>query len=107
MSSAEAALASMEAGMEAKIHSRVNPITTPCVPDQSQPCMVSAVYAPTPLRMQMSSAEAALASMEAGMEAKKQQWLPELKRMVETINASFSTNFAEIGCAGGLVGAHA
>ena len=28
----------------------------------------------------------------------RQEWLPELTSIVETINASFSTNFAEIGC---------
>ena len=34
------------------------------------------------------------------MAAKREQWLPQLKGMVEHINTSFSTNFQEIGCAG-------
>jgi hypothetical protein len=37
----------------------------------------------------------------------QESWLPELHRVVGLINESFSTNFAQIGCAGEvLLGQH-
>eukprot|EP00798_Chlamydomonas_sp_ICE-L_P021265 gene21265-28185_t len=36
----------------------------------------------------------------SGIEAKKALWLPEMRKLVHTINISFETNFKDIGCAG-------
>ncbi|KAG1681379.1 hypothetical protein FOA52_007427 [Chlamydomonas sp. UWO 241] len=55
------------------------------------------------LQKTVSEADAVLASMQADMSATREKWLPELMKIVETINTSFSANFAEIGCAGEVV----
>ena len=45
----------------------------------------------------MAADDTALAAQSADMADVRGRWLPELTRIIETINDSFGLNFAEIG----------
>ncbi|MEW5302675.1 MAG: hypothetical protein WDW36_005436 [Sanguina aurantia] len=49
---------------------------------------------------QSETSTAALAAAETSLDTKQGLWLPQLKGMVEAINATFTKNFASIGCVG-------
>ena len=58
------------------------------------PCSV--LHPPFPPR-QVATADTALTAQSAEMADVRGRWLPELTRIIETINDSFGLNFAEIG----------
>jgi hypothetical protein len=47
-----------------------------------------------------AKAAADVDALTAEMDAIESDWLPELRRVIDAINANFSANFARIGCAG-------
>jgi chromosome segregation ATPase len=55
------------------------------------------------LTASVADEEAALAAIEGEVATVKAEWLPELERVVSTVNAAFGAAFGEIGCAGEVV----
>eukprot|EP00879_Flechtneria_rotunda_P030740 GHRR01033413.1.p1 GENE.GHRR01033413.1~~GHRR01033413.1.p1 ORF type:complete len:1070 (+),score=417.49 GHRR01033413.1:424-3210(+) len=59
------------------------------------------------LEQQVAELQDQLGAAQQEMDRLKENWLPELQRIVGLINTSFSSNFSQIGCAGEvLLGQH-
>ena len=55
------------------------------------------------MTQEVAAADAELEAVQLKMRDLRDSWLPELTRIVQQVNESFSANFAEIGCAGEVV----